>query len=131
MITKRTISISVLAGVFAVTCPATAQQYPARPVRVIVGAPAGGPQDILARLMGQWLSERLGRQFVIENRPGAGSNIAAEAVVTRFTCPPHQTRSTRRSTTISNSISFTTLRQSRALSACQMLWRSIRQCRPQ
>src|SRR5262249_14609248 len=81
MITKRTISISVLAGVFAVTCPATAQQYPARPVRVIVGAPAGGPQDILARLMGQWLSERLGRQFVIENRPGAGSNIAAEAVV--------------------------------------------------
>src|SRR5262249_11962754 len=81
MTTKRTISISVLAGVFAITCPATAQQYPARPVRVIVGAPAGGPQDILARLMGQWLSERLGRQFVIENRPGAGSNIAAEAVV--------------------------------------------------
>src|SRR5215471_5045986 len=81
MITKRTISISVLAGVFAITCPATAQQYPARPVRVIVGAPAGGPQDILARLMGQWLSERLGRQFVIENRPGAGSNLATETVV--------------------------------------------------
>jgi len=60
---------------------ARAQTYPSRPVRIIVGFPAGGPNDIIARLMGQWLSERLGQQFVIENRAGAGSNIAAEAVV--------------------------------------------------
>ena len=49
---------------------AGAQAYPTRPVRLIVGAPAGGGFDIVARLMGQWLSERLGRSFVIENRPG-------------------------------------------------------------
>src|SRR5436190_24041403 len=60
---------------------AWAQAYPTRPVRLIVGAPAGGGFDIVARLMGQWLSERLGRSFVIENRPGAGTNIATEAVV--------------------------------------------------
>src|SRR5437867_3861069 len=57
------------------------QSYPSRPVRIIVGFAAGGAPDILARLMGQWLSERLGQQFVVENRPGAGSNIATEAVV--------------------------------------------------
>ena len=60
---------------------ARAQAYPTRPVRIIVGFAAGGATDIVARLMGQWLSERLGQQFVIENRPGAGSNIATEAVV--------------------------------------------------
>jgi tripartite-type tricarboxylate transporter receptor subunit TctC len=60
---------------------ATAQTYPSRPVRVMVGAPPGGSFDILARLAGQWLSERLGQPFVIENRPGAGHNIATEAVV--------------------------------------------------
>jgi tripartite-type tricarboxylate transporter receptor subunit TctC len=60
---------------------ARAQAYPSRPVRWIVGfAPAGG-NDIVARLMGQWLSERLGQSFVIENRPGAGTNIATEVVV--------------------------------------------------
>jgi tripartite-type tricarboxylate transporter receptor subunit TctC len=57
------------------------QAYPTRPVRLISGFPAGGPSDILARLMGQWLSERLGQPFVVENRPGAASNIATEAVV--------------------------------------------------
>jgi tripartite-type tricarboxylate transporter receptor subunit TctC len=65
----------------AVSRIAKAQTYPTRPVRIIVGFAAGGGVDILARLMGQWLSERLGRQFIIENRPGAGSNIGTEAVV--------------------------------------------------
>ena len=60
---------------------ASAQAYPTRPVRMIVGFAAGGGTDITARLMGQWLSERLGQQFVIENRPGASGNIATEAVV--------------------------------------------------
>ena len=60
---------------------ACAQAYPARPVRIIVGFPAGNAPDIVARLVGQRLSERLGQQFVIENRPGAGSNIATEFVV--------------------------------------------------
>src|SRR5690242_18518405 len=60
---------------------ARAQTYPSRPVRSIVGFAAGGPNDILARLIGQWLSQRLGQPFVVENRPGAGSNIATEAVV--------------------------------------------------
>jgi tripartite-type tricarboxylate transporter receptor subunit TctC len=60
---------------------ATAQTYPARPVRLIVGAPAGSSPDITARLMGGWLAERLGQPFVIENRQGAGGNLAVEAVV--------------------------------------------------
>src|SRR5262249_46495854 len=60
---------------------ARAQAYPSRPVRIIVGVGAGGPPDTVARLMGQWLSERLGQPFIVENRPGAGTNIATEAVV--------------------------------------------------
>ncbi len=60
---------------------APGQSYPRRPVRIIVGFAAGGPNDILARLIGQWLSQRLGQQFVVENRPGAGSNVATDAVV--------------------------------------------------
>src|SRR5438874_477592 len=60
---------------------AWAQTYPSRPVKLVVGYAAGGVTDILARLMGQWLSERLAQPFIIENRPGAGSNIATEAVV--------------------------------------------------
>jgi tripartite-type tricarboxylate transporter receptor subunit TctC len=64
-----------------VASPAIAESYPARPVHVIVGFAAGGPNDISARLMGQWLSERLGQQFIIENRAGAGGNVAAEVVV--------------------------------------------------
>jgi tripartite-type tricarboxylate transporter receptor subunit TctC len=60
---------------------ATAQTYPTRPVRFIIGYPPGGSADITARLLGQWLSERLGQPFVIESRPGASTNIATEAVV--------------------------------------------------
>src|SRR2546423_9075462 len=60
---------------------AWAQAYPARPVRCIVGYPPGGGVDIFVRLVAQWLSERLGQQFVVDNRPGAASNIATEAAV--------------------------------------------------
>ena len=60
---------------------ARAEFYPTRPIHFIVGFPAGGPNDILARLIGQWLSERLGQPVIVENRPGASSNIATEAVV--------------------------------------------------
>ena len=59
----------------------SAQDYPGRPVHLVVGYSAGGGTDITARLIGQWLSERLGQQFVIENRPGAATNIATDAVV--------------------------------------------------
>ena len=64
----------------AISRLAWAQAYPTQPVRIIVGVAPGGPTDILARLMGQWLSERLGQPFIIENRPGAGGNIGTEAV---------------------------------------------------
>jgi tripartite-type tricarboxylate transporter receptor subunit TctC len=60
---------------------ASAQDYPSRPVRWVVGYPAGGATDILARIFGDYLSRKLGQQFVIENKPGAGNNLATEAVI--------------------------------------------------
>ena len=119
----------------AVSRIAWAQTYPARPVRIIVGFPPGGATDIIARLMGQWLSERLGQQFIVENRPGAGSNIGTEAVVkapptaTRSFWSRPLTRSTRRFTTSSISISSATSRQSRASLVRRLSWRFIHRSR--
>jgi tripartite-type tricarboxylate transporter receptor subunit TctC len=79
---RRFLQLSAAAAVLpALPHAARAQSYPARPVRIIVGLAAGGGTDIVARLIGQWLSERLGQSFVVENRPGANGNIATEAVV--------------------------------------------------
>jgi tripartite-type tricarboxylate transporter receptor subunit TctC len=78
---RQFLHLAVGAAALAVAAPtARAQNYPTRPVRIVVGFAAGGTTDIVARLIGQWLSERLGQQFVIENRPGASTNIATEAV---------------------------------------------------
>jgi tripartite-type tricarboxylate transporter receptor subunit TctC len=79
---RRALQIgAAAAAICAGLRPVSTQAYPARPVRIIVGFGPGGPNDILARMLARWLSERLGRPFVVENRPGAGSNIATEAVV--------------------------------------------------
>jgi len=83
MASRRTAIYLIAMGVSAIASigSAAALDYPTRPVRWIVGYPPGGATDILARLIGQRLSERLGQQFVIENKPGAGNNIATESVV--------------------------------------------------
>jgi tripartite-type tricarboxylate transporter receptor subunit TctC len=76
--------LHLAAGAFAMPAAARrvlADAYPSRPVRLLVGFTPAGGNDIIARLMGQWLTERLGQTFVIENRPGAGTNIAAELVI--------------------------------------------------
>src|SRR6516165_7129922 len=95
----------------AVSRIARAQGYPARPVRILVGYSAGSASDIVARLIAQWLSERLGQQFVVENRPGAGGNIAAEGrscarrrTAIRSSCLLRRMQSTSRCTR--NSISI-------------------------
>jgi len=81
---RRTFLQLTAAGVAAPALPlaALAEDYPARPVRIVAGFAAGGGVDITARLIGQWLNERLGQSFVVENRTGAGGNIGTEAVVT-------------------------------------------------
>jgi tripartite-type tricarboxylate transporter receptor subunit TctC len=81
---RRTFLQLTAAGIAAPAFPraAQAEDYPARPVRIVVGFAAGGGVDITARLIGQWLNERLGQSFVVENRTGAGGNIGTEAVVT-------------------------------------------------
>jgi tripartite-type tricarboxylate transporter receptor subunit TctC len=78
---KVLLALFVLAVGLGTMERAIAQTYPTRPVRIIVGLAAGGTNDILARLLGQWLSERFGQPVIIDNRPGAGGNIATEAVV--------------------------------------------------
>jgi tripartite-type tricarboxylate transporter receptor subunit TctC len=79
---RRFLQLAAGAAVLpAVSTIGAAQTWPARPVRLIIGYTPGGSADLTARLMGQWLSERLGQPFVIENRPGGGTNIATEAVV--------------------------------------------------
>jgi tripartite-type tricarboxylate transporter receptor subunit TctC len=79
---RQFLHLAASAAVLSVgSTAARAQTYPMRPVRIIVGFPAGGGLDIVARSMGQWLSERLGQPFIVENRPGAATNIAAQAVV--------------------------------------------------
>jgi tripartite-type tricarboxylate transporter receptor subunit TctC len=92
-----------IAGLFlAAAAPSPAADYPTRPVRLIVGFPAGGPTDIVARIVAQSLSERVGQQVIVENRPGAGSNVATQAVITSppdgytlmIVSPPHAINAT-------------------------------------
>ena len=79
---RRFLQLAASAAALPALCRvASAETYPSRPVRLLVGYAAGGVNDIVARLTGQWLSERLGQQFIIEDRPGAGSNLATEVVV--------------------------------------------------
>ena len=79
---RRVLSLAGAGAIFpSIAKFARAESYPTRPIHFVVGFPAGGPNDILARLMGQWLSERLGQPVIVENRPGASGNIATEAVV--------------------------------------------------
>src|ERR1044071_3307862 len=83
MISRRTAICLAVIGLSAIASigSASAADYPSRPVRWVVGYPPGGATDIIARLIGQRLSEKLGQQFVIENKPGAGNNIATESVI--------------------------------------------------
>jgi tripartite-type tricarboxylate transporter receptor subunit TctC len=82
LVRRRVLQLGgAIAAAAALARGASALDYPVRPVRLVVGFPAGGPSDILARLIARWLSERLGQPFVVENQPGAASNIATAAVV--------------------------------------------------
>src|SRR5215472_9440160 len=78
--TRRTLLLGTLLAI-ASCASVAAQSYPTHPIRWLIGFPPGGPTDILVRLMGEWLQSRLGQPVVVENRPGAASNIATEALV--------------------------------------------------
>ena len=119
----------------AVSRVAWAQAYPTRPVRLIEGFGAGSAPDVLARLIGQSLSERLGQSFVVENRSGANSNIATDAVARAspdgytlllITSANAINATAQRSTSTSSAISC----RSRASFACPWSWRSTRRFRP-
>src|SRR5215471_18760369 len=116
-------ALSALPGV------ATARDYPTRPVRLILSFPAGGPNDVVGRLLGQWLSERLGQPFIIENRSGTAELLALKLwfarrpTVIRSCKSIHRTRSTPRFTTISTTISSATSFQSRALFVLLSSWK--------
>jgi tripartite-type tricarboxylate transporter receptor subunit TctC len=79
---RRFFELLAAAAASAESVTAWALDYPTRPVRIIVGFPPGGPTDIFARLIAEWLSKRLGQAFIVENRPGAGSTIGIAAVIT-------------------------------------------------
>ena len=96
------------AAVAALSCSARAQAYPSRPVRLVVGFPAGGTNDIHARLIAEWLSKQFGRSFIVENRPGAGGNIGLESVVRA--APDGYTLSVCGSTELRNEILYNDLK---------------------
>jgi tripartite-type tricarboxylate transporter receptor subunit TctC len=108
---------------------ARAQSYPSRPVRIVAGFPAGGVVDLFARLMGQWLSQRLRQEFVVENRTGAAGNFATEAVAKSqpdgytllMISSANTVNATQRFTKTSSSISSPTLRRLRASTAIPQL----------
>src|SRR5215467_16213349 len=77
---RQFLRLTATAAAIGVSRTAIAQNYPTRPVRIVSGFPPGGINDTYARLIGQWLSEHLGQQFIVENRPGAGGTLAAEMV---------------------------------------------------
>ena len=116
---------------------ARGQAYPARPVRIICGFPGGSSQDIVARIVGQWLSERLGQPVIIDNRPGAGGNIAVEAVVNApadgytllMTGPNNAVNAT-----LYDNLKFNFIRDiapvARHHEACRSSWRSTCRSRP-
>src|SRR5947199_4669728 len=78
---RAVFGLAIISGLFSAPPPAFAADYPNRPVHWMIGFAAGGPVDIVARIMAQWLSDRLGQQFIVENRTGSGGNIAAAAAI--------------------------------------------------
>ena len=80
-IIDRALGLGLACAGVCLAAPAAADDYPARPIRLVVGFAAGGPTDIFARVMGQHLAQRLGQQVIVENRPGGGGNTATEAVI--------------------------------------------------
>ena len=130
---RRFLSVAAAVALTAISGTAWGQAYPTHPARIVVGFPAGGPQDITARIIAQWLTDRLGQQFLVESKPGAGGTIGAEFVVNS---PPdgytllavrtaeHDRRP--RSTTSSSGISCATLCQLPTSAGCRWWPRSSR-----